>query len=329
MDIDHNNERSLDRLANTLKSGHMVLFITGAGLSVASGISTYRSETTSIWSNFIYEWGTRKKFYEDPLVWYNKFWLRTHEKIEYFQAKPNEGHHAIARLSHRCKIKVVTQNIDRLHVKTSLLESNLVEVHGRLGLYKCVNTGDLHKKGRKKKNPINTVCPYAIDKNICTIDITKYEPKQGTNFEDGSLEIQEVPRCPGCNDPALPQALLFDEKYTSHDFYQWHRVLNWIQRSAAIVFIGTSFSVGVTQEAVLVCAAQGKDMYNFNVRVEDEVSELKDMYHIIGKADVMIPMLDKKLVNNNNRPRMYYHPTSDECMDVQMEYMDKVEPYVD
>lgn len=126
--FDSATEYALDRLAKTLKSGHMVLFITGAGLSVASGISTYRSETTSIWSNFIYEWGTRSKFLEDPLIWYNKFWLRTHEKIEYFEASPNEGHYAIARISHRCDVKVVTQNIDRLHLKTSLLEKNLIGI---------------------------------------------------------------------------------------------------------------------------------------------------------------------------------------------------------
>jgi hypothetical protein len=54
--------------------------------------------------------------------------------------------------------------------------------------------------------------------------------KKNTSFADGSLEITELPTCPHCNDPALPQALLFDEKYTSHDFYQWNNVLNWIQR---------------------------------------------------------------------------------------------------
>jgi NAD-dependent SIR2 family protein deacetylase len=64
-EFDDRSEHALDLLADTLRSGHMVLFITGAGLSVASGISTYRSESTSIWSNFIYEWGTRSKFLED------------------------------------------------------------------------------------------------------------------------------------------------------------------------------------------------------------------------------------------------------------------------
>jgi NAD-dependent SIR2 family protein deacetylase len=42
--------RNLNTLANQLASGCNVLFVTGAGLSVASGISTYRSEKGSVWN---------------------------------------------------------------------------------------------------------------------------------------------------------------------------------------------------------------------------------------------------------------------------------------
>ena len=42
--------KNLTILANDLASGKNVLFVTGAGLSVASGISTYRSEKGSVWN---------------------------------------------------------------------------------------------------------------------------------------------------------------------------------------------------------------------------------------------------------------------------------------
>lgn len=38
---------------------------------------------------------------------YNKFWLRTHQKPEYFKAQPNAGHYAIAAISQMCNAKVV------------------------------------------------------------------------------------------------------------------------------------------------------------------------------------------------------------------------------
>ena len=77
--------------------------------------------------------GTRRMFLSSPIDWYNKFWLMTHHRREYLIAKPNEGHHAIARLSKLCNLRVITQNIDQLHLKTSLCPSHVIEVHGRLG----------------------------------------------------------------------------------------------------------------------------------------------------------------------------------------------------
>jgi hypothetical protein len=38
---------------------------------------------------------------------YNKFWLRTHQKPEYFKAQPNAGHYAIAAISQMCNAKVM------------------------------------------------------------------------------------------------------------------------------------------------------------------------------------------------------------------------------
>ena len=68
---------------------------------------------------------------------WNKFWLRTHEKPEFLDAKPNAGHFAIAQITQRCNARIVTQNIDRLHpITLNVRKERLIEVHGRLGLYK-------------------------------------------------------------------------------------------------------------------------------------------------------------------------------------------------
>ena len=47
--------RNARRLARTIQSGVNVLFITGAGVSVASGIRTFRTGTDGLWNNFVYE----------------------------------------------------------------------------------------------------------------------------------------------------------------------------------------------------------------------------------------------------------------------------------
>ena len=47
--------RNARRLARAVQSGVAVLFITGAGVSVASGIRTFRTGADGLWNNFIYE----------------------------------------------------------------------------------------------------------------------------------------------------------------------------------------------------------------------------------------------------------------------------------
>lgn len=87
---------NLWELAIRIAMGEDVVFITGAGLSVASGIAPYRNSANAIWSNFVVQWCTRERFMADPDQWWNEFWLRTHEKPEFIYARPNAGHEALA-----------------------------------------------------------------------------------------------------------------------------------------------------------------------------------------------------------------------------------------
>ena len=119
--------RNARRLARAIQSGVYVLFITGAGVSVASGIRTFRTGTDGLWNNFVYEvcvstspsfcccparslsllacllvrttqWGTKKKFMTDPAAWWTDFWLRAHDTDAWAHAVPSAGHIAIARI---------------------------------------------------------------------------------------------------------------------------------------------------------------------------------------------------------------------------------------
>jgi len=299
--------RNLNTLANQLASGCNVLFVTGAGLSVASGISTYRSEKGSVWNNFVLEWGTRRMFLNNELKWYNEFWLNTHERPEYYTARPNAGHYAIA---HICQMvhnsKVITQNVDRLHSKTCLIPNKLVEVHGRLGLYKCY-----------RKN-----CVYSKHQSITGIDLERdCCPQEGTRFKDGNLVLTKTPMCPNCKIPCLPQVLLFDELYESHDFYCWHKCLKWIEEADVIIFVGTSMSVGVTQEVILRASEHNPRIffYNFNISNKDFKTfcgraNPKNVKHILGPCEKTLPELFGRVLRSSklrrNSLRMWCYPSN-------------------
>ncbi len=273
--MDADTRANLSELAQIISSGHNVVFVTGAGLSVASGITPYRHRKDAIWSNFVIEWGTRKRFMEDPYAWWNEFWLRTHEKPEFLNAKPNAGHQMIARLMQMTNTKLVTQNIDRLHSKTSIPTQKIIEVHGRLGKYKC----------------INPTCEFSTKASLDIPDLDAFSA-DGSTMSSGDLRIH-VPLCPGCQSPIMPQALLFDEKYTSHSFYNWSRVVKWLTKAEAYIFIGTSFSVGVTQEAVAMGRKMGKKMFNFNVYADTDYADLQ---HIVAPSEVSLSVLVEKVI---------------------------------
>jgi len=127
-------------LARLLVEGKKTVIITGAGLSVASGVRPFRG-AGGVWSSVVYDQSTRHSFRKNPLDWYNKFWI-PHFVASDEDVFPNEGHAALERLMDMCpSISLITQNIDGLHDNSSN-NQNIIEAHGRLGLYKCIPDSD-------------------------------------------------------------------------------------------------------------------------------------------------------------------------------------------
>jgi NAD-dependent deacetylase len=127
------SDHNLDRLADRLRRAARVTILTGAGVSAASGVPTFRG-SGGLWRHFRAEdLATPGAFSRDPvLVWEWYAWRR--EVIA--SCRPNAAHDVIARWSHtfsRCI--VITQNVDDLHVQAGT--ANLVRVHGSLWQLSC------------------------------------------------------------------------------------------------------------------------------------------------------------------------------------------------
>lgn len=124
---------ALDRLVVRLKHAQRLTILTGAGVSAASGVPTFRG-SGGLWRQFRAEdLATPDAFRRDPvLVWEWYAWRR--DLIA--SCRPNPGHDVIARWSHtfhRCV--VITQNVDDLHVRAGT--ANLLRVHGSLWELSC------------------------------------------------------------------------------------------------------------------------------------------------------------------------------------------------
>jgi len=165
--IDAGLAAEVSRAADLVAGARSVIALTGAGLSVESGIPPFRGPG-GLWT----------KYGEPPLDGYQRFlrdprgaWLERlapreswavalHETLA--KARPNAGHFAFAELEKlgRCDA-LITQNIDDLHRQAG--SRNLLEIHGNHRLLRCI--GCMRR------------------------------------FAEGELAIDEQdlpPRCPGC-----------------------------------------------------------------------------------------------------------------------------------
>jgi NAD-dependent deacetylase len=123
------------RLAELLRSAGRVLALTGAGISVPSGIPDFRSPGTGLWSDVDpMEVAHIEVFLRQP----ERFWQFYGHRFDALRDKrPNEAHHALVELERRGVLEaVVTQNIDGLHRLAGTRE--LIEVHGTIGTSSCL-----------------------------------------------------------------------------------------------------------------------------------------------------------------------------------------------
>ncbi len=161
------------RLADLISDSDSTLVLTGAGISVPSGIPDFRTPGKGIWEDVDpFEVASIEAFHRDT----KRFWSFYRQRFDMLVDKrPNAAHEAVAELERRGLVEaVVTQNIDRLHRAAGT--RNLIEVHGSIATSSC------------------TSCHAA------------YELEEvGALFDDG------VATCSGCLGKVKPDVVLFGE----------------------------------------------------------------------------------------------------------------------
>lgn len=235
--LDAAERKAAERIASVARDveGLMVV-VTGAGISLASGIPTFRGDDpAAVWSKDVTELGTMDFFWREPVESWRWYLTRFSQLLG---KRPNASHEALAALE-RWQLKrggdwlLVTQNIDGLHRQAG--SERLIEVHGRGDRVRCAAPSD---------------CRFGAP----TGSLPRPMEAQRAFLAEPSLD--RVPRCPACGELLRQHVLWFDERYDSHDDYRWQDVLDVLERLQAVLFVGTSFSVGVT-ELVMRAARHG------------------------------------------------------------------------
>lgn len=171
---------TVEALADRIRDATSLTILTGAGVSAASGVPTFRG-ANGLWRQFRpEELATPDAFARDArLVWEWYGWRR--EKIA--ACRPNPAHEVIARWSEsRLNVAVLTQNVDDLHLRAGT--QGLVRLHGSIWDLSCWAS--------------------------CV--------QGSTPWRDERVPFPEVPpRCPYCGELARPGVVWFGESLNSRD----------------------------------------------------------------------------------------------------------------
>lgn len=124
---------TIEAFIDRLRRATRLTILTGAGVSAASGVPTFRGPG-GLWRTYRAEdLATAAAFSRDPkLVWEWYAWRR--EVIA--TCRPNAAHDVIAAWSRQFpRCRVLTQNVDDLHVRAGTLD--LVRLHGSIWELSC------------------------------------------------------------------------------------------------------------------------------------------------------------------------------------------------
>ena len=259
-------------LQKHLLEARSIVVVTGAGISVASGIAPFRKDKDAVWEQDILEMGTFAYFKENPVEswkWYRRRFSGLATK------EPNAAHLALKNLEdwtlrHNKRFCLITQNIDALHRKAG--SQNVIEIHGRSDCVRCSISNCLYGEpfGRLEASEVDF---RTFDGNPC---------------------FENIPKCPACQSPVRAHVLWFDETYDAHMDYQFDRALMSVFDGHLIIFIGTSFSVGITDSIWQIAIQQNIPMFAID---PSPTKEIPNITWIEQKSEQYLPTLVENLLD--------------------------------
>jgi NAD-dependent deacetylase len=242
------------RLAELIRESRCTVALTGAGVSVPSGIPDFRTPETGLWANVDpMEVAHIDVFERDPA----RFWSYYRPRFQSLGDKrPNGAHEALAELERRGLLEgVITQNIDRLHRAGG--SRNVVEVHG------------------------------SIETSSCTRCATAFELEQMDALFDGD----GVALCSACGGAVKPDVILFGELLPERAMVRAHDLA---ERAELMICVGSSLAVhpvaGLPQLTLerggrLAIVTKGPTPY-------DGDAELKLGGEVVVELDAVLAALD-------------------------------------
>lgn len=247
--------KAIDDAAELMLSSSYVIGLTGAGVSVESGIPPFRGPG-GLWTKHGEPpMDGYQRFMEDPKGYWEQ--RLTPERSlglgrALVGAKPNSGHYALAEMEAMGVLRVlITQNIDNLHALAG--NRNLLEIHGNSQKLRCVDCGSRF-------------------------------PREG-------FDLSELPpRCPNCGGVVKSDTVMFGEPIPQDVL---RRCFEEARRSDCILVVGTSALVHPAAGIPVTVDRKGGKIIEVNI-TPSELSRFSDV-QVIARSGEALPALVEAL----------------------------------
>ncbi len=216
-------------LADFIAAHPRMVVLTGAGISAASGIPTYRDQAGT-WLHrtpiqeqaFLRDAHTRRRYWSRS--WYGWPLIR--------DAQPNIAHHTLAQLEALGHINLlITQNVDGLHQRAG--SRNVIDLHGRVDKVRCLNCATLHPRD-------------SVQALLAANNHFPPAPADGAR-PDGDMEVPEewlqritLPQCHNCTGDLMPDVVFFGGSVPRATV---NTCLNALEEADAMLAVGSSLVV--------------------------------------------------------------------------------------
>ena len=268
--------------AAAIIGGGRITVLSGAGISLASGIPTYR-DASGQWLGA--EPITHQAFMRDAIA-RRRYWARSaHGYPLMSKASPTEAHVALASLEQLGLLReCITQNVDVLHEAAG--HNSVLHLHGSIEAVLCTTCGHRYQR-RDIQKAIETLNGI---KETQMVDDPR--PDGDIQVSDSWIEQFQVPECNRCDGILKPDVVFFGGNLAPETK---EAALLAVNEASALIVVGSSVQVFSGYRLCRRAAELGIPILLINPGQgrADEIAT----HRIFHPAEIALPIIAHRLEN--------------------------------
>jgi len=294
--------KAIEQVAKLIAGADALVFTTGAGMGVASGLGTFRGKAAGVWPplkklGIDFTEMSNPKWFDKPLgkssESANFAWAFWHFRFRAYTANPpHKGYTLLKNWAAKKKLGAFsfTSNIDGHWKACGFPDDRVIEVHGNVRFFQCAK-------------PRSAVCEEAI----WPIDALDLKIDETTDCAE-----EPLPKCKHCGHMARPNVLMFGDwgfisrRYDKQEanYLSWLKKLSEAHAKIVVIEIGAGTAVPTVRlESEKLAGLLGASLVRINpdapkiplsvmMNGQQHFSFTDDSLALLEQIDSLLPKLD-------------------------------------